>query len=153
MASCYSSNEAQSFGIDQVPHYLNILSHSLLLARVNLCFHKSCHTASSILTQHRNSCIGLTNLDSSSSTMAELSKPLEPMMAYALGRAFPDWMAALSEATAKTVAARVHGPTVVDFVLTTNWVLLPGGVQDFYEVLYQQPQVCFPKSYSPNVTF
>jgi hypothetical protein len=85
--------------------------------------------------------------------MAELVKPLEPMMAYALGRDFPDWMAALSEASARTAAARVHGPTAVDFVLTTNWVLLPGGVQDFYEVLYQQPQVYFPKIYPSNMAF
>ncbi|KAI0391644.1 hypothetical protein F5Y17DRAFT_400591 [Xylariaceae sp. FL0594] len=65
-----------------------------------------------------------------------MEKPLKPGMKYSLGRAFPDWMAGTDRSDTTAGAA----PTREEFVLTTNWVLLPEGLKEFYEALYQQGQ-------------
>ncbi|KAI0402048.1 hypothetical protein F4802DRAFT_618208 [Xylaria palmicola] len=58
-----------------------------------------------------------------------------PVAAYAPGRA-----PATSEITTRTDAARIHDAEPMEFILSSNWVLLTQGIEDFYEVLYAQEE-------------
>ncbi|KAI1133662.1 hypothetical protein F5Y10DRAFT_283931 [Nemania abortiva] len=55
-------------------------------------------------------------------------------------RAVPEWSAAASKATTRTDKARLHDAEPMEFILSSNWALLSGGVKDFYEVLYKHDE-------------
>ncbi|KAI3332179.1 hypothetical protein HD806DRAFT_479730 [Xylariaceae sp. AK1471] len=59
-----------------------------------------------------------------------------------LQRPLPHWAAGANSTTtaARTARARVRDVRPMEFVLSSNWVLLPAGVKDFYEVLYKQEE-------------
>ncbi|KAI8630414.1 hypothetical protein F5Y19DRAFT_463838 [Xylariaceae sp. FL1651] len=63
--------------------------------------------------------------------------PDDPRVAYTLERAFPEWAArTISEATGQTAAERVHNEPM-EFLLSSNWVLRPEGLKDFYNIIFK----------------